>query len=189
MHAPGHGCRGCGRPRGFSGQHRNSRKPRQRGEKRENPQTWNVLVCKGGCGNRNFRTGMGEAGKATALLRVLAAVPGVWRAWLFTSQPGSCSKRRGGTSQLGVEVATGVSEVMFGGLSECSTCPPHPHLPHPPALQGPIGAWGQVSLFQLQDATRSSVPPPWELTDLGQLPIFGGTVGPGGGEGAAGVPE
>lgn len=92
-------------------------------------------------------------------------------------------------SQLGVEVATGVSEVMFGALSECSTCPPHPHPPHPPALQGPIGAWGQVSLFQLQEATRSWVPPPWELSDLGQLPIFGDTVGPGGGEGAVGVPE
>ena len=96
---------------------------------------------------------MREAWKATALLRVLATVSGVWRAWLFTSQPRSCSKRRGGTSQLGVEVATGVSEVMFGALSECSTCPPHPHPPHPPALQGPICAWGQVSLFQLQDAT------------------------------------
>ena len=153
MHAPGHGCRGCGRPRGFSGQHRNSWKQRQRDEKRENPQTWNVLVCKGGGCNRNFRTGMREAWKATALLRVLATVSGVWRAWLFTSQPRSCSKRRGGTSQLGVEVATGVSEVMFGALSECSTCPPHPHPPHPPALQGPICAWGQVSLFQLQDAT------------------------------------
>lgn len=189
MHAPGHGCQGYGHPQGFSGQYRNSRKQRQRGEKRENPQTWNVLVCKGGGCNRNFRTGMREAWKATALPWVLATVYCVWRAWLFTSQPGSCSKRRGGTSQLGVGVATEVSEVMFGALSECSTCPPHPHPPHPPAPQGPTGAWVQVSLFQLQEATRSWVPPPWELTDLGQLPIFGGTVGPGGGEGASGVPE
>ena len=47
---------------------------------------------------------------------------------------------------LGVGVAMRVSKVMFGALSECSTCPSHPHLPtsHPPAPQGPTSALGPV---------------------------------------------
>ena len=40
---------------------------------------------------------------------------------------------------LGVGVAMRVSKVMFGALSECSTCPSHPHPPHfpPPSSAGP----------------------------------------------------
>lgn len=68
--------------------------------------------------------------------------------------------------------------------------PPPPSPPPTPQLRrAPPVPWDQFSLFQLQETTRSWVPPPSELTDLGQLPILGGKVGLGGGGGAVGVPE
>lgn len=70
---------GCGRPRGFSGQHRNSQEQRQHGESMRILRPRMSSSVKEGC-NRNFRTGVREAWKAAALLWVLPMVSGVWQA-------------------------------------------------------------------------------------------------------------
>ena len=128
---------------------------------------------------------MREAWKVTALW-VLATVPGLWQAMaVYQSALGARLLLHEIGWQVPVwGVAVRISEVMFGALSECSACPPHPQ----PPLQGPTSALWPGFPVAAPGGNQELGP-----SSLGahrhQLPILGSRVGLGGRGGAEGVQE